>query len=325
MNVRLLRTEWRRFWLRRVTRVGFGVMLLAAVALMTLAVWKPTAPVSASERAVAAQQAHDENAQMSAKDRADCVRQRDADRAQGQDVSHFGCGDATVDTYLRPQSTRAQQLDAVPDVAMQLGMLAVLVVAASFVGAEFSSGSLGNQLTFEPRRGPTYWAKLLAAAMGSMVASIMLNGALLGTVYAVAGVHHAAAGTPAGGVPHLVWALARGVLAMGILALAVSALTMLVRHTAAVVGIAVGYTVVSQIVTNTMPRFSEVDLLKNLQAFIEGRASYFANSCSMQPGGYSCNSVEHSVWMWHGLGVLGTATAIVALLALAVFRRRDVN
>lgn len=46
---------------------------------------------------------------------------------------------------------------------------AAFLIGASFVGAEFSSGAIGNWLTFEPRRLRVYGSKLLAAATGLLL------------------------------------------------------------------------------------------------------------------------------------------------------------
>ena len=45
-------------------------------------------------------------------------------------------------------------------------VLAPLLLAGSFVSAEFSTGSIGNWLTFAPRRVRVYLSKVLAAAVG---------------------------------------------------------------------------------------------------------------------------------------------------------------
>ena len=42
--------------------------------------------------------------------------------------------------------------------------LVAFTVAASFIGAEYSSGSITNWLTFVPRRGQVFWSKLLTVA-----------------------------------------------------------------------------------------------------------------------------------------------------------------
>ncbi|HEX3197095.1 MAG TPA: ABC transporter permease, partial [Propionibacteriaceae bacterium] len=52
--------------------------------------------------------------------------------------------------------------------ALQLSTLFVaavaFMIAASFIGAEYGSGSIANWLTFIPRRGRVFWSKLLTVA-----------------------------------------------------------------------------------------------------------------------------------------------------------------
>ena len=66
---------------------------------------------------------------------------------------------------------------------LQLSTLLVAVVAfmiaASFIGAEYGSGSIANWLTFIPRRGHVFWSKLLtvagfAALLGASGATLVL-------------------------------------------------------------------------------------------------------------------------------------------------------
>ena len=42
--------------------------------------------------------------------------------------------------------------------------LVAFMIAASFIGAEYSSGSITSWLTFVPRRGHVFWSKLLTVA-----------------------------------------------------------------------------------------------------------------------------------------------------------------
>jgi ABC-2 type transport system permease protein len=61
--------------------------------------------------------------------------------------------------------------------------LVTFTVAASFIGAEYSSGSITSWLTFVPRRGQVFWAKLLtvagfAALLGTLGAALVFGTAL---------------------------------------------------------------------------------------------------------------------------------------------------
>ena len=61
--------------------------------------------------------------------------------------------------------------------------LVTFLVAASFIGAEYSSGSITNWLTFVPRRSHVFWSKLLTVAgfgalLGTLGAALALGATL---------------------------------------------------------------------------------------------------------------------------------------------------
>ena len=71
----------------------------------------------------------------------------------------------TVEGFLRPQMSFEQFVVASLEPTMQMGLLMVVVLITVLIGAEFSTGSIGTQLTFTPRRLPLLWAKALASAI----------------------------------------------------------------------------------------------------------------------------------------------------------------
>ena len=114
--------------------------------------------------------------------------------------------------------------------------------AASFIGAEFSSGSIGNWLSFVPRRNRVFVAKLLAivgfAAAGRSRRSRRLTG------------RRAVVFARAGDVPddrlrerRSAWPAAAWPLPV-VLAVLGFAIGLVARHTAAAIGVLLGYLVV---------------------------------------------------------------------------------
>ncbi len=69
---------------------------------------------------------------------------------------------------LGPTAVQPAEMVTGPLLAMT-GLLSLLtmVVAASFVGADGSSGALSQWLTFAPNRTAVFWSKAVAAAVGS--------------------------------------------------------------------------------------------------------------------------------------------------------------
>jgi len=71
----------------------------------------------------------------------------------------------TVEGFLRPQMSFEQLVVSSLEPTAQMGLLIVVVLITVMIGAEFSTGSIGTQLTFTPRRLPLLWAKALASAI----------------------------------------------------------------------------------------------------------------------------------------------------------------
>ena len=71
----------------------------------------------------------------------------------------------TVEGFLRPQMSFEQLVVSSLEPTAQMGLLIVVVLITVMIGAEFSTGSIGTQLTFTPRRLPLLWAKVLASAI----------------------------------------------------------------------------------------------------------------------------------------------------------------
>src|SRR5207342_1926097 len=70
------------------------------------------------------------------------------------------------------------------ELSTALVALVVFMIAASYIGAEYSSGSITNWLTFIPRRGHVFWSKLLtligfAALLGAFAAMFVLAAGLV--------------------------------------------------------------------------------------------------------------------------------------------------
>ena len=50
----------------------------------------------------------------------------------------------------------------------------MIIVGTTFAGADWSSGSMSNQLLFEPRRPKVWLAKGAAVLVGTLVASAVI-------------------------------------------------------------------------------------------------------------------------------------------------------
>ena len=85
----------------------------------------------------------------------------------------LGCGQMQLPAVGGLRQTQDGLHEVMPNILLGGSYLLAFVaflLGPSFVGAEFSSGSIGNWLTFEPRRLRVYGSKLIAAGAGMLPA-----------------------------------------------------------------------------------------------------------------------------------------------------------
>lgn len=360
---RLLRVELRRLWARQVTRWAC-VGALALVALTGAATFL-SAPPPSDQQVASAEAMFAADLEQWEKDGEQQVADCEAGaEAEGVTPEEWGCDQMAprLDWYLPPTQTfvpdaaqdemlfgesevNAQDdatraavqeiqgsvwngwsgLASLDDLAVLL-LLLVLVVGVSFVTAEINSGSLGMWLTFEPRRQRVYWSKAAAAAVGTVPLVLVGFALLVGASYAV----YASFGT-LGDLTGAVWLevaafTGRLVVAGAVLAALGVALGTLLKHAAAAVGL-VG--VVAWACMAFAYSFGELQRwlpTTALSAWLQGGLVFQTERCTPSADGvFECVPVDHVVTtVQGGLTVAGIA-AVVTLLAVLVFRRRDAS
>lgn len=326
---RLLRVELRRLFSRRlVVLATAGAVVVTGMLL--LGFWQSSQPMSSAERAQAqteydrARADWEENGEEYL---AQCLADQELERdSTGRDAD-FACQDMEPkeEWFLRPASPLEESLPGVlTGGAFQLLFLALLV-GATFTAAEASTGSLGNWLTFEPRRLRVYGAKLLAAAVGVLPVTAVLLGVTVAGAWAVAG----SLGL-AGGMTSQDWsdaaATAGRILALSAVVAAVAAaLGFLLRHTAAVLGVAVGYMVVVELMlAGYLERLQPWLVVKNVDGWISRGTTYYVSTCTTDSTGTLCEYTERALAFGHSAVYLLVLAAVLVLAGALVFRRRDV-
>jgi ABC-2 type transport system permease protein len=329
---RLVHAELRRYRARSAIRWLSAATV--AVALLTVLVAflgsRPTPPaeVAAAETVFAQQQEWWEDEGL-----AQC--EEDEERARETDPAiDFGCedGEPRLEHFLTPVPTFVGEADTWPPTGVQalttqLPFLALagLVIGITFVTAELSTGAIGLWLTFEPRRRRVYWSKLVAAGAGvvplAAVAALVMVGGAWGAY---------AANDQLGTVTTQTWVdlaglAVRAVVATAALAAIGVALGTLVRHAAAALGVVVGWLVLERIAVAALDELQRWSLPTNLLAWVQGGTSYWVMTCETDATGTLCEGAERVVSMTQGGLVVGVATVVLAALAAAVFRRRDVS
>lgn len=323
----LVGVELRRLWWRRLTKAA-----VVAVVLFTGAMVYNAYTASAPERL--AQQLDDYRTmtQQAPQMVEDCKKQQALERDRsGDQTIDFGCDQQQAPT-LEDMGLVLPVADTITEGIAKVGSLLLAFVAlllgASFVGAEFSTGSMGTWLTFAPRRLRVASSKLTASALAGAVVAVL--GLVLGNLGArmVAVVNRPGDDLTLPDPPQLADPLA--MLGLRVVALAVgaglvgAALALLLRHTAAIVGVVLGYAVVVEgIVVQSFQqgRLQRWSVLHNMEAFTEKGAKYYAETCT----GTRCDYSEHTITYTQGwVFLLGVVVAVVAV-GLAAFRRRDVS
>ncbi len=330
---RLLGVELARLRWRRAVRV-----LVAAAFVIPLFVFGGTAwstrPVSEAEIAEATAQAEQEAQQP--------YVQESIEMCLEDPEMYFGPGFETEDPEqecIDANTPRAEwylqrsPLD-VPSVVNDLGtaipvILAVLMLlaAATYVGADWASGSMSNQLLFEPRRGRVWAAKALVLAIVGAVVGLVVQTLFWVGVRALAASRDIA-------VPGQTWDLVPGIVLRGTLivvgaALLGYSLTMLFRSTVVTLGILFGVAVASTIIIAALPLGGDNErymLHTNVGAVVQDGVDYYSSesyTCTYEDGVESCDG-QRRLSLAGGASYLALILLLPGFAGLATFRRRDV-
>lgn len=326
----LLRTEVLRLRSRRMVRVLLGLGVLAFVAGILIASTQYAKPSAAGlARAI------DRRAQVVA----------DSERNRQQCLSSVGTpqGPPTKDQCgppLRPEDVGGVEnfIDKRPFTLGQQGRAGVLgvsaavaglafLIGATYVGAEWSTRSMVALLFWEPRRRRVMVSKLTVLVTATAALGLLGEAAWL---FAARGL---AASRGITAVPHGLWgqligSAARGVLLVVLFALLGFGIANLVRNTAAALGVGfVYFAVLENVLRVIRPHWQPWLVTDNAVALIThgGLRLAFNEGFVDGRGIYQATGHEVVVSNVHGALVLGVVTAVVAVLGVVLFTRRDLN
>lgn len=322
---RLVRLELTRLrWRRAVLLLVAACVLVPAVVLGTHA-WE-TRPVSDADLASAQEQLD--------RDLADPSYQRQVERCE-RNPDRFGIGadecaemmGPSLDWYLyRPQLDVADTLDQ-QGVAVVVFLAGFLMLAATtFVGADWSSGSMSNQLLFEPRRSRVWAAKGLAVALFAGALAAVVLAAFWSTVRALVAARGLEVATAVW--RDVQWTSLRGVLLVAAASLGAYAVTMLVRSTVFTLGALFATAVGSTIVLAALGIGGRWMPHTNVLAVLADGASYYRDpppECygRQVPAGLDCREYA-TLSLEQGVLHLGVLLVLAAALSVWSFGRRDV-
>ncbi|MBA3310177.1 MAG: ABC transporter permease subunit [Nocardioidaceae bacterium] len=203
-----------------------------------------------------------------------------------------------------------------------LGVIAVLV-GATMIGAEWSAGSVGTQLLFEPRRPRVWAAKAAAIALVTAVMAAAVFAFVWLSILATYAVW-SDDGLPAGFFGDLSLTGARGAAFVAVGGLAGYAVTMAVRHTVAVVGLMFAYSVIGEgVLRSFLPRIEPLLVSNNAVAWIQDGHTIrtFPQQCFDE---FSCRPETTVIGLLDAAVYFGVVAAVMLMLSLFVFHRRDV-
>ena len=162
----LLKAEINRWFSRRL----WWALLLAAVAASLLVLlgaglaYQPQTPAEIAQ----AERDYAEAQRQSEQEQKECLE-------AGEPVDECAWVPERSDFVFEPPSY-SMLVNSGALSATLIGGLAALVIAASFMGAEFKSGSLATWLTYVPRRVPVFVSKAVVSVLGGTLLGVLLQG-----------------------------------------------------------------------------------------------------------------------------------------------------
>jgi hypothetical protein len=313
VRVELTRLRWRR---------AVVILLVLAVGIPALVavtrVWA-TRPVSADELAAVAR---DNAGQI-----AQCARHPHRFGVPTH-AGEQGCTDQIVGWYTgREQLSLAGERVGGSGMGVVAVLTALLLLAATtFVGHDWNSGSMSNQLLFEPRRGRIWVAKAVAVTLVALAFSALVSTAYWLGMWAAVRARDLPMRDGA-----LLDSLAYGWRGAGYAtaaALGGFALTMLFRSTVATVGVLFGVAIAGGIVIATLGIGEQWQPQKNVSAIVKNGTTYFVEpprECEGQfvTEGSDCSTLRE-LPLWRGTAYYGVALLVTGAASVVSFRRRDV-
>jgi hypothetical protein len=322
--IRLIGVELNRFGSRR----AIALLLLAAavltVALAAKTVWD-TRPPSADDVATARAQAQMESRVPTTAAELDKCK-ADPTGYIGPDADATDCEKdllPSVSSLLnRERLSLPQVLDGVATKLAVLLVGVMVVAGATFIGADWESGSITNQLLFEPRRPRLWLAKATAVVIGSGIATAVLLAGFWLALYATIEARGIATTTHTDAA--IWWHVLRAVVLAMAAALGSYALTMLFRHTVGTLALLFVYAAGGEIVVNLIPvhGVARWSVGNNVFGWLQDHFSYFDPTIACNGLG-DCNQMQS---LAHGPAALflGVLLVLAVLVSVVTFARRDV-
>jgi ABC-2 type transport system permease protein len=313
----LLRAELLRAWSRRVVRVLAIAVAISIVVSMGIATYNGIRNSSDAQYRQAL---------------ASCLR-GEFTPIKGippryRDLADYCADQVRPEYYTSSQLRWADLPDGLASGTSSMVVLLGVLLGATLAGAEWTAGTMGTLLTWEPRRTRVHLVRLGVAVLVVFVFTIAAQ-ALLVVVFRIAvAIAGTTEGTPSGMVLDLVKIISRVAAVAAVFGVVAHAVATLGRSTVAALGVIFGYLIVVEgfvagIWTAIQPRL----LIRAAEVVISQQPLLGRPIFSTAPNGEVIGVQSQAVLLsvsgaWFELGVWAVVLAGVALL---VFRARDVN
>ncbi|QCW51099.1 ABC transporter permease subunit [Nocardioides dongxiaopingii] len=327
----LLRVELTRLRWRRAVLVLVGAAVLVPLVILGVRTYD-TRPVGDGDRA-AAQQQVDVELEYIEQGIADCEQNPrnfgvDPDRAERQCARQFGYQPQVEDYLYREQLNVARERSNSALAVVAIVAALMLLAGTTYVGHDWNSGSMSNQLLFEPRRLRVWLAKAVAVAL--VAASVAVVGLVLfwGGLLLVAQSRDLP--VPGQVVTDVVQHALRSTLAITGAAVFGYALTTLSRSTVFTIGVLFAVSVAGGLIFALLPQSAlRYEPSTNAAAVVNGRAEYWVQppeACygPRVPDGLDCDETKE-VSVQHGTAYYAVLMLLVGGASAASFRRRDIS
>jgi hypothetical protein len=325
---RLVRVEFRRLAARRFTRLIVGLGLVGYLLAIGL-IWHFHDRVSAADIAQATAQRDQMIVQFTTENE-QCRKTFPAEEADQNCGPPPTAEQFPIDQFLRNQPFRPDQVD---DYALAVGAAVAMVaflLAATFIGAEWSSKNLVAWLFWEPRRLRVMAAKLVALLSSVLLLAVLAQVLWYGTAKVL--VHYR--GLPVSTMgplaahfwSHVVNAQARAALLVLITALVGFSLASLMRNSAAALGVAfVYFAVVENVIRAVNPDLQPYLFTTNVGAWIANKGITVYGKSVYNPQAGFVMAKEIHISNAHGAVMLLLFAGIATVAAVTTFARRDIS
>lgn len=326
--MRLLLVEIRRLFARRFFWIGSIALLLGLGVTLLITAAQSEIP-DAADRARAEQVAAAQ-ARQAERDRAECLQVQEQQQPRSPTDRFppgFDCDQivaAPVDAFLVNDPFRfTREIDDRSHVLTAVLALFAFLVGATAVGAEWHHGTLAALLLWEPRRFRVFLAKLVGLLAGVSVVAAVAYAAGIAGHWAVAQLRGVVGDLTVDFQRDIGLITLRG-FALTLVAAAVGyALALMLRRTAAALGVLIGYFGIFEIGGRAFfGQSAEPFLLSSyVTAWMIDGFTLFNYDCDLHG---ECAESTIRLTLQHGAIYLGSLALVLLAVAAFTFRRREV-